>query len=293
MDSPRYVTFQSIGKTEIKLIYPDLYKVPVFKISGDTQQLKTIPEITSALEMYFRAKIAEYNDSLRKVVPTTDTPEKYQQLRTLGFTGATPINRSYQNFFTYDDLLQAIGGEKQLQVIAELLYYQNLTNLEKSSSNNVLEDLNLIKKTFNINNKISYVLQEYLVHGNQKDALLIPNYQKTGYEVAYINSDGDDYLQTVDTPDFISATQARQELFDGVNATSTEEDDFFGALEDSCGIPKDGAVMIFEYSGGTLTSPRWDAFKCWLYGTGTLSDPQDPGVLRTPLKIRLNNAEAL
>lgn len=50
--------------------------------------------------------------------------------------------------------------------------------------------------------------------------------------------------------------------------------------------------MIFEYSGSQITSPWWDAFQCRLRGTGTLSDPQDPGVLATPLKIRLNNAEA-
>lgn len=135
--------------------------------------------------------------------------------------------------------MQAIGGEKQIQIIAELLYYQNLTNKEKSFSPEVLEDLNHLKNSFNLNNKVSYVLQQYLVKGNTKSPLVIPHYQHTGYEVAYINSDGDDYLQVTETPAFISKAQAKQQQFDKSYSHHQDSDADQEELADACGIPAD------------------------------------------------------
>jgi len=35
IDDPKYITFQGIGGTTVKLVYPDLWKVPVYKKQGD------------------------------------------------------------------------------------------------------------------------------------------------------------------------------------------------------------------------------------------------------------------
>jgi hypothetical protein len=50
-----------------------------------------------------------------------------------------------------------------LDAIAEMLYYQNLTNTRKLSSVSVAEDIDLIKDSFNLNDKREQVLQDYLV----------------------------------------------------------------------------------------------------------------------------------
>jgi hypothetical protein len=49
-----------------------------------------------------------------------------------------------------------------LDVIADILYYQNLTNKKKISSSDVSTDINLIKQSFSLNDKREEVLKDYL-----------------------------------------------------------------------------------------------------------------------------------
>jgi len=49
-----------------------------------------------------------------------------------------------------------------LDAIADILYYQNLTNKRKLSTGNVAEDINLIKESFGINDKREETLSNYL-----------------------------------------------------------------------------------------------------------------------------------
>ncbi|MDR0860795.1 MAG: hypothetical protein LBO09_07695 [Candidatus Peribacteria bacterium] len=173
IDSPRYITFQGVNAQEVKLIYPDLYKVEVYKTSGDIQLLKTIPEIKAGIQTYLRNKIEEYNTLLHtaKGNVTMANTLAYSKLKELNFSQATPsldtAVREYRDF-TYNDLLQALGGESQLDVLAELLYYQNATNKEKVNKSAVLDDLNATRDSFDFNNKTKYILQEYLTEKNPK-----------------------------------------------------------------------------------------------------------------------------
>ncbi|MDR0650300.1 MAG: hypothetical protein LBG59_02595 [Candidatus Peribacteria bacterium] len=65
IDSPRYITFQGINAQEVKFIYPDLYKVEVYKAdSNGYQTLKTPTEIKTALQTYLQNKVNEYNTLL-------------------------------------------------------------------------------------------------------------------------------------------------------------------------------------------------------------------------------------
>jgi hypothetical protein len=50
-----------------------------------------------------------------------------------------------------------------LDIIAEMLFYQSLTNLKKKSSLNVAEDLKLIRKSFDLNNRREWLLNDYLI----------------------------------------------------------------------------------------------------------------------------------
>lgn len=286
IDSPRYVTFQSVGETEIKFIYPDLYKVVVYKTSGDNLVLKSIPEIKQALTIYLQGKVLEYNNSLKAVQPSIRYTKQYQTLANLWFKYAIP--HAYQSFFSYDDLLKALWWEEQLDVIAELLYYQSITNEERPYSTNVLEDLNFIKQSFNVNSKVWYVMSEYLIEWNNKSKLVLPNYKSGGYEVAYINSDGNDFLQNADVPDFVGVALNQQAKYD--NQTKKADLEWIEKdLSDVCNIPENGAVMLFDTSG----SPWWDAFQCWLKWTGTIDDPLKPWVLASPFfAFSFNTKEA-
>jgi hypothetical protein len=138
--------------------------------------------------------------------------------------------RTYE-LFTYEDFIKALGeldppnpnsirrmgkpADKSeprdvLEVIAELLYYQSITNPVYACKDTMLADIQAIQETFDINNKTEYVLQAYLTEKNEylKNPLVIPSYKKEGYEVAYINSDGDDYIKLDQVPIAVTMNQA-------------------------------------------------------------------------------------
>ncbi|MDR2415564.1 MAG: hypothetical protein LBD75_02920 [Candidatus Peribacteria bacterium] len=176
IDSPHYITFQGINAQEVKLIYPDLYKVEVYNADAQGHQiLKTIPEIKAAIQTYLQNKVREYNAILTGAEATKNFTNAqtaaFNRLITspLNFTRAVPNNRTYQgHLFTYSDLLSTLGGEAQLDIIAEMLYYQNLTNTEKQSNNLITEDIANTRSSFDISNKVKYTLQEYLTENNPK-----------------------------------------------------------------------------------------------------------------------------
>jgi hypothetical protein len=177
IDSPRYITFQGINAQEIKFIYPDLYKVEVYKTDSQRHQtLKTPLEIKEAIKTYLQNKVNEYNAILTgaKNNPISDTKANtkgaYSRLQK-NFPKASPSlapNDRRYTLFTYADLLNALGGEIQLDTIAEMLYYQNLTNTERQSNNLITEDITNTRNSFDISNKVKYTLQEYLIENNPK-----------------------------------------------------------------------------------------------------------------------------
>ena len=92
-----------------------------------------------------------------------------------------------------------------LNSLAELLYYQNVSNQIKNSKDSIEDDLKESRKNLNINEKINYIIKNYLSQHNDQflentkkahPQLIIPNYSSKGYEVGYINSDENDYITT-------------------------------------------------------------------------------------------------
>lgn len=65
VDSPKYVNFQWIWWDLVTFVYPDFYKVDVFKNQWGKKKLKSIPEIEEAIRSYLREKVSDYNKSLK------------------------------------------------------------------------------------------------------------------------------------------------------------------------------------------------------------------------------------
>jgi hypothetical protein len=153
--------------------------------------------------------------------------------------------------------------------------------------------LNATRDSFDFNEKTKYVLSEYLTENTPKlqrhnSGLVIPTYKPLGYEVAYINSNGNDYVQTNLVPSFVSDAQTKSSGFDSDNAdkgknreeTLSEQEKQF---EESCNIPVDGSVDLIELDGIKIKgSPRFEAFQCRL-----------EEVKKTPMKLELTRAESL
>ena len=275
IDSPRYVTMQSIAWNEMKFIYPDLFNVEVFVLSWqnkswyDIHLLLTWWQIKEKLVEYLSWKVEEYNQILKSEyekagVAMGSKSLYYSRLESLGFNLATPDKavRPY-NYFTYEDFENAIWWSGMLDTISEMLYYQNLTNKKKLSTWLVQDDIELIKQSFSLNDKREQTLIDYLTEWNEKiknPLLVIPMYELSWYEVAYVNSDGMDYIIPTEVDvDASLMNNANTEVSIRRHQPAQEEED----LKDECGIPTSWRLPLFKLDGWNPTSPWLEWFKCW------------------------------
>jgi hypothetical protein len=84
---------------------------------------------------------------------------------------ATPLldnNIRRYELFTYDEVLKSIGGEKMLNTLAELLYYQNIAIKSRAMSDDITKDISFSDSSFDINNKVGYVVDNYLSQHNDQ-----------------------------------------------------------------------------------------------------------------------------
>lgn len=61
IDNIRNITFKGIGGDVVRLDYPNLYEVEIYKKIGNKLVIKEIPEIREAIKTYLREKVATYN----------------------------------------------------------------------------------------------------------------------------------------------------------------------------------------------------------------------------------------
>ncbi|WP_213348475.1 FG-GAP repeat domain-containing protein [Candidatus Vampirococcus lugosii] len=182
--------------------------------------------------------------------------------------------------FEEDHFIDTLGDEN-IQRIVDNLYYINMGWSTRTKQDNVLDNFDQIKKDFNIDEKIEYILDMHLENDANDDIVSNPNYGQNGYEVGFISSNGADsvYLGADDEgygtslPDDLKDLQ--NAISSGKSGSSGEDgfDDFniesnlstmlgYSELEEQCGVPPGGAVDLWEWPS---------AFTCWL--NETLSKP--------------------
>ncbi len=286
IDSPRYVSMQSVAWNEIKFIYPDLFKVEVYSLrwknkSGhDIHELLEPKQIRKNLEKYLSWKVYEYNKILQDECKNAKQMNLYyNKLRDLGYLWATPLTWEHWcgSEFTYNEFVEALWWENMLDVISNTLYYQSLTNKRKLSTWNVSDDIDLIKQSFSINDKRGQVLKDYLIEWNEKiknPVFEIPTYEISGYEVAFINSDGKDYIfseEMQNNNSWIVNNNIWNSFGESRKLTQQEKE-----LEDECNIPSNWKLPLFKLEWTKVSSPWFVWFKCWL-----------KKIKEEPLKVKL------
>lgn len=290
IDNIRNITFQGIGGSKVQLNYPNLYEVPVYTKTGDKLILKSAEDIRSSIKTYMIQRIQEYNTLLQE---QSNKKNAFYQTFSAQFNflqALDPLaspNRTYellpQDFFisnlvkTLDNMTTKYGKkyiygtlpntstDDKLLLIAKLLRYQNSPRTEKGVKTNVQTDMQETKDTFNINQKLWDTINQYLKKDVNQWAFLSPNYNETGYEVAFINSDGNDLIQTKDTPAFIQNLQTIKQQQDEKSAqanklvektqTAVEQ-----SIQNECGIDANGTALLFDIKTGK--SPWLNALKC-------------------------------
>ncbi|MEI7918877.1 MAG: hypothetical protein WCH65_01320 [bacterium] len=176
--------------------------------------------------------------------------------------------------------------DQKLDVIAKLLYYQNISRPERLQQTGVAEDMTEIKNSFDINQKVSNIVTTYLTEGNDQGKFITPTYNTTGYEIGFINSDGEDYISAKSIPAFIQSIQNIQETKKNTEKIPANafiektETDKLQAEIDSCeGVDTQGSALLFDIK--TFSSPWMKAMKCRI--TKVIQKPLD-------IKIGFKNA---
>ena len=290
IDSPRYLTFKWIWWDKVTFIYPDIYKAEIFSWNSNVLTLKSTWDIKKAIEKYLKDVVNQYNKYLRvqsgKYISiynansaAYDLLDSFDNLASPNhkWDDIRPYNLFDENYLinwlkdtirnSYKSGLYFSGEElansDPIWFIAEMIYYQNVAWQTKSISGTIQWDFDNQRQDFDINEKISYLMDNYLVKDNDKWSFLTPDYRPDWYEVAFINSDWGDRILYENTPDIVNTVSSASAnyvlpatIYD--EALSLEQE-----LLTECNIPMDWWVLLFQLSGLSVTSPWWDALKCW------------------------------
>ena len=297
IDSPRYTTFQGIWWNRINLIYPNIFKSEAYNHSGSVLQLKSPAEFKASLEKYLKNKVNEYNTILTEEKNKANAnylskKGHYDQLRSVDFL-ATPLldnNIRRYELFTYDEVLKSIGGEKMLNTLAELLYYQNVAIKSRAISDDITKDISFSDLSFDINNKVGYVVDNYL--SQHKDQILssqwiypqlaLPTYASKGYEVWFINSNDSD---TIDYEGSVKKTD-EEPILDEIGTASNKLSDVDSQQWD---IYNDQKECWFDYNDTLLLYDIKEANSPWLRGFGCWLKE----VVKKPAKLSISVSASL
>lgn len=205
VDDPRYISFKGIGWSTVRLLYPNLYETPIEWWNG-------MNSIREAIVAYLRQKANEHRAILQQELEWSQIEYQLHQTWYDFLWTVDPIavpwtwnNRPY-TLIDEDFYMRALGSTG-LTMAAENIYYQlrNWTGYTNQTFETIWEQLKWMKNNFNLNDKISYVVWSYLTHDPKESDPWINKirkmiigindwYRPQWYEIAVINSDGNDSL---------------------------------------------------------------------------------------------------
>lgn len=165
IDSTRNITFQGVGGTLVRLDFPNLYEIPVFKKTENTLTLMSLAEIQQSIQTYLRNRIKEYNTQLQTQLAVKKS--RYDSYKdaflALGKKDQLAIPHTYtlldENYFI--ELLTSTDPEA-IRTIANVLYMQNQPRQERLSSSTAGQDILFTQEATDLNHKITHVVQQYL-----------------------------------------------------------------------------------------------------------------------------------
>lgn len=288
IDSPKYITFKWIWWDKVTFIYPNLYKAEIFKWEWNALELKSPQEIKVAIEHYLRETVKKYNEYL---INQNNKKQSFYNQHNLAYNAlwekdklATPMSagsdRPYNLMnenYLIDQLRNIINDNinfkehmweyEPIEFIAHLIYYQNIWRQQRKVWNTILKDMNNIVEDFDVNEKIRDSLESYLVKDNNQWSFVSPAYRNKGYEVAFINSNGEDLITEKAT---LASSYVVNNIQNSANNFSNEavpeestESMLLENLSNVCWIPDNWWVLLFDISGsGRITTPWFDALKC-------------------------------
>lgn len=214
IDNIRYVSFVGLDGQTVELPYPNLYATPVYNGTGAILTLKSPSEIEQSIKDFLISYVQGYNQKLQTTLAWrmnyyNTNPGAFNLLAQQNSL-ATP-NRTYNPI--PETLFVDTLGADTIKQIAEILYYQNMPWQAKKSETFISDEITNLQENVDINQKISYVMDQYLREDNQQWALQTPWYVEKWYEVAYINDDSIHTIANETVPLFVKNIQTAQTNF--------------------------------------------------------------------------------
>ena len=160
VDSQNYVSFLWVWWDTIKLDYPDLFNVYVYKKTGDKLILKTPDEIDQTIKDYLKSVVKKYNNKLQNELNNKDN---FYNTYKKAFDKLSNSKYKPHNYnLLPENYLVGKLWNKKIAEISEQLYYLNLWWKEKPTFSTLSWELNYLYKWFNINEKIWYIVKNYI-----------------------------------------------------------------------------------------------------------------------------------
>lgn len=203
VDSKNYVSFLWVWWDTIKFDYPNIFSVYVYKEQDWKLILKNPDEIYNTIKNYLTSIVKNYNTQLQDQLNKKNAYyNKYKNpFDNIKNSSNNNINYAYkphdyellEETFLIDKIWEA-----KISQIAEMLYYLNLWWSEKPNFSNLSWEIDYLYKSFDINEKISYIIKNYLDTENDKkiwnndinkEQLNFPWKSSNWYEVGFIWSE--------------------------------------------------------------------------------------------------------
>ncbi len=283
IDSPKYITFKGVGWDKVSFIYPNLYKSEVFSGDDNILKLKSPQEIEEAIKKYLIEKVKKYNNHLEQQATQKDdyynsNPSAFDKLWVWDpLANPNEINNSIRPYnllsdgYLIDELEAKINDNilfsghmwwyEPIEFIAHMIYYQNIWWEQKEVWETIAEDIKNTRAAFDVNDRIKYIVDNYLITSNNKWNFITPWYRDDGYEVAFINSDGADYIGYKDEPSFVQRVRSAASNYSSETAPQIEQTQLEEELQNECNIPEDGWVLLFDLT--EWDSPWLKSLRCW------------------------------
>jgi hypothetical protein len=257
IDDPRFVTFHGIWGDQVNLIYPNLYKAPIYAWCS----LQPEEEIRTVLENYLIDKVRQYNKLLQEQMDKAPShyathPAAFDFLSAVD-TQATP-NRSYDLLperFLVDKL-----GDTYIKRIATSLYYLSLPWEDKRMGWSTVEEYVAdARKKFDLSKKFEYTIDQYVNLDTDKDdpkyrhdAIAYPTKitQWKAYELGVIVSDGQDAIvEQTPTPSSFPTkvdTFTDTDVWPRTNFSWDSSDQVLATVYQECEVDDDGTVPLLK-----------------------------------------------
>lgn len=279
VDSKNYISFLWVWWDTIRFDYPNIFDVYVYKKEAWQLILKTQEEIYQTIKDYLKFVVNDYNTKLQNQL---DKKDNYENSYQKAFSKISNNKYKPHNYNLLDEnfLIEKIWEEK-IANIAEMLYYINLWWKKKPVFSNLSWEINDLYKNFNINEKISYIVWNYVDSETEKniwgynlddEELNFPWKAKKGYEAGFIASEN---LDTQNLNSFnLDNTQSNliKNSFLWLNKTVLDSS---SEWKKECWKPLWQAVILWEWPSAfmcrlqeTLSKP----FKIWSTSDCVLSN---------------------